>query len=68
MQGDLGEQVIALVDRNLLIKKSSNGKDSFSLNSEMISNTDKIVRNRIMTNSSSTDANTRKEYPSSYMN
>lgn len=68
MQGDLGEQVIALVDRNLLIKKSSNGKDSFSLNSEMISNTDKIARNRIMTNSSSADANTRKEYPSSYMN
>ena len=68
MQGDLGEQVIALVDRNLLIKKSSNGKDSFSLNSEMISNTDKIARNRIMTNSSSTDVNTRKEYPSSYMN
>lgn len=55
---DLDERTIALVNCNLLIKKSSNGKDCFSLNPEMILDTCETAGNTISTNSGLTDINT----------
>ena len=58
---DIEERIIALVDFNLLIKKSSKGKNCVSLIPEMILDNCQTAENTTSTKSSSTDTTNNEE-------
>ena len=58
---DIEERIIALVDFNLLIKKSSKGKNCVSLIPEMIFDNCQTAENTTSTKSSSTDTTNNEE-------